>query len=162
MAPPKAPDKRVGSNMRNVPPCFLVSLLLPLLSGVFLSTAPRAQQLPSPFVPANGVYWDCEVVEHLYLWKEGFRSFPTPDPKHGSHLIINMRSGEVSGPLPDLQWSRMPVVKTSPDYNVFMTRGHAADGTPVNEVVLYGNSQGIQFVSIDLLTSPEVLDGTCK
>ena len=98
--------------MRNVPPRFLVSLLLPLLSGVFLSTAPRAQQLPSPFVPANGVYWDCEVVEHLYLWKEGFRSFPTPDPKHGSHLIINMRSGEVSGPLPDLQWSRMPVVKT--------------------------------------------------
>jgi hypothetical protein len=61
-----------------------------------------------------------------------------------------------------LEWERIRVVKTSPDYNVFMTRGYSRDGTPVNEVVLSLARDGMHFVSIDLLTSLEVSDGTCK
>ncbi len=114
-------------------------------------------------VLATEVYYDCEVVEHLYLTKEGYRPYPTPDTQLHRHLIINKQTGEVRGPLPNLEWERIRVVKVSPAYDVFMTRGYASDGTPVNEVVLsHPLPGGTQFVSVDLLTSLDVLDGTCQ
>jgi hypothetical protein len=160
--------------MQNVPPCFLVSLLLPLLSGVFLGTAPKAQQLqntPSNIgprvlegpMPANGVYFDCEVVEHLNLTKEGYKPFPAAELEGARHLTIDWRSGEVRSRYFDLEWERIRVVKAYPDYNIYMTRGYSRDGTPANEVVLERDlDHAIHFVSLDLLTSLDVLDGTCK
>lgn len=158
--------------MRLVRRLHFVILLLPLISGIFPGTTARAQLAPNigPSVlqpgpsPANGVYFDCEVVEHLHLTNGGYRSYPSPDPVLGGHLTIDRRSGEVSGRLFALEWERIRVVKTSPDYNVFMTRGYSRDGTPVNEVVLTKSpaEDVIRFVSIDLLTSLDILDGTCK
>jgi hypothetical protein len=52
------------------------------------------------------------------------------------------------------EWERIRVVKTSPDYNILMTRGYGADGTPVKEVVVSKMwNGGTQFVSIDVLTT---------
>lgn len=117
---------------------------------------------PGP-VEADDNYYDCEVVEHLRLTKEGYRRYPTPDPILGRPLVIDKRSGEVRGPLiPNLEWQRIRVVKVSPDYNIFMTRGYADDGTPVKEVIVSLQSGQTQFVVIDVLTDLEMLNGTCK
>ena len=64
--------------------------------------------------------------------------------------------------LPDLEWERVRVIKVSPAYNVFMTKGYGIDGTPVKEVVLTALRGATQFVLIDLLSDLDVLDGTCK
>jgi hypothetical protein len=90
-----------------------------------------ARTYEAPHHTRNGVSYDCEVVEHLHVTKEGYRPFPTPDTQLGRHLIIDKHSGEVRGPsfFPILEWQRIRVVKVSPDYNVFMTRGYAVDGT---------------------------------
>jgi hypothetical protein len=115
-----------------------------------------------PPTQADDAYYDCEVVEHLRLTKDGYRQYSTPDPILGGRLIIDKQSGAVRGAIPDLEWERIRVVKASPDYNIFMTRGYGFDGTPVNEVVLSLLSGWTLFVSVDLLTSLDVLDGTCK
>ena len=113
---------------------------------------------------ADDVYYDCEVVEHLHLTKGGYRPYPTPNSKLGSHLIIDKQSGTVRWPYFSLEWERIRVVKASPNYNVFMTRGYGYDGTPVNEVIITNPAMSgvTQFVSIDLLTNSEILDGTCR
>jgi hypothetical protein len=117
---------------------------------------------PGP-VGADDNYYNCEVVEVLRLTKEGYRPYPTPDPTVGRQLIIDKRSGAVQGPFSTLlDWQRIRVVKTSPHYNVFMTIGYAVDGTPVNEVIVSLLSGQTQFVSIDVLTNLEIMDGTCK
>jgi hypothetical protein len=116
-------------------------------------------------VRANDVYYDCVVVEHLHLTEEGYRPYPAWSSKVGQSLIISKHSGEVRGPLPILDWERIRVVKRDPAYNVFMTRGYAFDGTPVNEVIVTGPfvaSDVAKFVSIALLLSADILDGTCK
>lgn len=115
-------------------------------------------------VGADDAYYDCEVVEHLLLTKEGYRTYPSSNSQRGLHLIIDKQSGAVRYKYFYLEWERTRVVKTSPDYNVFMTRGYAADGTPVNEVIVTKPplSDVRQFVSIDLLTDADILDGTCK
>ena len=128
--------------------------------------------LVGPGVRADDVSYDCEVVENLYLTKEGYRPHPNPYPQIGSHLIISKQSGEVRGPSSllghqwgrNLEWQRIRVVKVSPDYHVFMTRGYASDGTPVKEVIVTEPfaSRVTQFVSIDLLTSADIFDGTCE
>ena len=111
---------------------------------------------------ADDAYYDCEVAEHLSLTEEGYRR--TSDPIIGSHLRLDKQSGMARGPhFPDLQWGRIRVVKKSPDYNIFMTRGYGSDGTPVNEVVLSLTLSGRwQFVSVDVLTGLDILDGSCK
>jgi hypothetical protein len=115
-------------------------------------------------VGADDNYYDCEVVQHLHLTKEGYRPYPAPDRILGSRFVIDKRSGEVqAGPLyPKLAWERVRVVKVSPHYNVFMTRGYGDDGTPVREVIVGVLSGRTQFVSIDVLTDLEILNGTCK
>jgi hypothetical protein len=79
-----------------------VILLLPFLGDSCLSTAPRAQG--GPFTeqgpePANGVYYDCVVVERLHLTKEGYRPSRIPDTGLAGrrHLTIDRRTGEVRG-----------------------------------------------------------------
>jgi hypothetical protein len=117
---------------------------------------------PGP-VWADDNYYNCEVVEVLRLTKEGYRPYRTLDPTVGRQIIIDKRSGEVRGPFSTLlDWQRIRVVKTSPHYNVFMTIGYAVDGTPVNQIIVSPWSGQTQFVSIDLLTDLEIMDGTCK
>ena len=155
-----------------------VALLLAFLGGMSLiSGAAGAEQLggeqppnigpsvdlvPGP-APANGVYYDCEVVEHLHLTKDGYRPKPAPNSQLRRQVIIEKKSGKVQGQLlPDLEWERVRVIKVSPAYNVFMTKGYGIDGTPVKEVVLTALRGATQFVLIDLLSDLDVLDGTCK
>jgi hypothetical protein len=133
-------------------------------AALAVSTVLLATRIVSPgLVKATDLYYDCVVVEHLYLTKQGYRPHPHPYPQLGSHLVIDKQSGVVQGPVPSLEWERIRVVKTSPDYNVFMTRGYGADGTPVQEVIVSKRSSGeTLFVSIDLLTNWDLIDGTCK
>ena len=101
----------------------------------------------------------------MYLTKEGYRPYPAATDTYylGRQVIIDKLSGQVVGPF-NLEWERIRVVKTSPLYNVFMTRGYARDGTPVNEIIVSKPTMSdvTQFVSIDLLTGADILDGTCK
>lgn len=114
-------------------------------------------------VRADNDYYDCVVVERLQLTEKGYRPYPAPDPKLRQRLTIDKQSGAVSGAgSSNFEWERIRVVKTSPLYNIFMTRGYGSDGTPVKEVVV-SKWQGVtQFVSIDVLTDLEILDGTCE
>ena len=132
------------------------------LGGEQFKFGPPLDLVPGP-APANGAYYDCEVVEHLHLTKDGYRSEPIPDLQRRRQVTIDKKSGNVQGQLlPYLDWERIKVVKASSAYNVFMTKGYGADGTPVKEVVLTALRGVTQFVSIDLLSDLDVLDGTCK
>jgi hypothetical protein len=116
-------------------------------------------------VGADENYYNCVVVEHLQLTELGYRPYPAPDEKLGNRVTIDKQSGTVIGvfDLAGFQWERIRVVKASPDYNIFMTRGYAIDGTPVKKVVVSKQPSGVtQFVSMDVLSDLEVLDGTCK
>jgi hypothetical protein len=123
----------------------------------------------SATVSAEDNYYNCVVVEHLQLTKEGYRpagerdAFSFGFTKLGDHFRINKQSGEVMGSFfTGLQWERTRVVQTSDAYNILITRGYASDGTPEKEIVVTKWSGVTQFVSIDLMTDLEVLDGICK
>jgi hypothetical protein len=143
-------DRKMRAGIRSLHHHFIALLLL------VVGSAP---------VRADDNYYNCVVVQHLHLTEEGYTPHPHPYPPLGTRFTINKQSGAVVGifDLANFQWERIRVVKTSPDYNIFMTRGYASDGTPAKEVVVDKGLSGVtQFVSIDVLSGLEVLDGTCK
>ena len=48
-------------------------------------------------VRANDVYFDCVVIEHLRLTKEGYRPYPAWSSRVGDHLTINKQTGAIRG-----------------------------------------------------------------